>query len=288
MLIEKYKTDNNQKISKILTIAGSDSGGGAGIQADIKTATFHNVYIASVITCLTAQNSCNVTKIHNPPIDFLTIQLKTVLDDISFSVIKTGMVGNKNNIEAIFRSIYPYLLPSKLQKQAKLIVDPVMVATSGDILLEKSAIKSLKNLLIANCYLTTPNINEAEILANINITNLAEMKRAAVIIKDMGAENVLIKGGHLKNNNRKITSILLDSYNNFHLISNRRITIHSDENNNKIEFHGTGCSLATAIACNIAKNIDIINAVKLGNRYIFKALKHNIEIGKGSRVLRHF
>jgi hydroxymethylpyrimidine/phosphomethylpyrimidine kinase len=287
-LIKENKTENSQNISKILTIAGSDSGGGAGIQADIKTATFHNVYIASVVTCLTAQNSCNVVEIHNPPTDFLAIQLKTVLDDISFSVIKTGMVGNKNNIEAIFHSIYPYLSSHKPQKQAKLIVDPVMVATSGDILLEKSAIQSLKDLLIANCYLTTPNINEAEILANISINNLAEMKRAAIIIKDIGAKNVLIKGGHLENNNHKITSILLDSHNNFHLISNKKIIIYNNKNNDKIEFHGTGCSLATAIACNIAKNIDIINSVKLGNRYIFKALKHNIEIGKGSRVLRHF
>jgi len=260
--------------AKILIIAGSDPSGGAGIQADIKTATAYKVYASAVITCLTAQNTQKVTAIYNPPIDFLRSQIETVLEDISFDIIKIGMLGNIEIIDCV---------ADILQKKAKkipLILDPVMVATSGDLLLEKNAVQALKNKLLKNSFVVTPNIDEAEILSEIKITNLDDMRKAAQIIKKMGAKNVLIKGGHLSFVDGKIYSVLLDEESQFHLISNKKIKVKS--------LHGTGCTLASALSCNVAKGFKIIEAAKKANSYVYKAVKNNLKIGKGSNVLRHF
>ncbi len=260
-------------MEKILIIAGSDSGGGAGIQADIKTASAHKIYSSCVITCLTAQNTQKVAAIHNPTIDFLEKQLEAVFADIKFDSIKIGMLGSQEIIKAINK-----ILKEKA-KNIPIILDPVMVATSGDILLEKDAIGELKNFC-AQAKIITPNIDEAEILAEIKIKNIADMKLAAQKIKKFGCGAVLIKGGHLDFSDGKIYSVLLDEKNNFTIISNKRI--------GKKNLHGTGCTLSSALACNIARKYSLKKSAQKANSYVCKAIKNSLKIGKGSLVLKHF
>jgi hydroxymethylpyrimidine/phosphomethylpyrimidine kinase len=260
--------------SKILIIAGSDSCGGAGIQADLKTATANKVYAAAAITCLTAQNTKKVFDVFYAPTSFLRQQIEVVLDDISFAAIKIGMLGSAEIIDCVADVL------SKKTRKIPLILDTVMVATSGDLLLEESAVFALKTKLVKGAYLVTPNIDEAKVLAQMPIKNLAEMKLAALKIKALGAKNVLIKGGHLNFSDGKIHSILLDEKNNFHRISNKKIGNKS--------LHGTGCTLATAIACNLAKKMALLPAVRKANSYVYNAIKKSLKVGKGSLVLGHF
>lgn len=259
---------------KILIIAGSDPCGGAGIQADIKTATTLKTYSSSIITSLTAQNTQKVSAIFNPPISFLKKQLEAIFDDIKFDAIKIGMLANSQIIN---------LIADFLEKNAKkipIILDPVMVATSGDSLLEKSAIELLKSRLIKQSHLITPNIDEAEILANMKIKNLEDMKLAAKKIKKLGAKNILIKGGHLKLPKDKIINLFLSEHDDFYLISNKRLKIKN--------IHGTGCTLSSAITCYICKENSTLQAIKKANNYTFKAIEKNLKIGKGSLVLQHY
>ena len=260
-----------KKIPKILIIAGSDSCGGAGLQADIKIATSLNTYTAAAVTCLTAQNTKGVFDIFYPSKESLKQQITVVLDDIKFDAIKIGMLGRLEIIEVVSEVL------KEKAKKIPVILDSVMVATSGDLLLEKNAVNALKSRLINGCYLITPNIDEAEILANMKISNLDDMKDASFKIKALGAKNVLIKGGHLKNKEDKIYNLLLDEKNNFHIISNPKIKIK--------KIHGTGCSLASAIACNIAKKMPLEKAVQNANQFLFRKIKDSVKIGGGSNVL---
>lgn len=263
-----------KNIPKLLIIAGSDPSGGAGIQADIKTASAHKVYASSAITCLTAQNTQKVFAIHNSPIDFLRQQIEVVLDDIQFDAIKIGMLGTTEIINCV---------ADILQKKAKkipLILDTVMVATSGDLLLKENAVEALKLKLIKGAYIVTPNIDEAQVLAKMPIKNLNDMKQAALKIKALGCKSVLIKGGHLNFLDGRIRSVLLNEKENFHIISNKKI-------GNK-NIHGTGCTLASAIACNISKKMDLVNAVRNANKYVTRSILKSLNIGKGSKVLQHF
>lgn len=262
------------KIAKLLIIAGSDPSGGAGIQADIKAASANKVYASAVITSLTAQNTVGVSAIFNPPREFLRAQLDAVFDDIEFDAIKIGMLATKEIIEEIADIL------ELRAKKIPLILDTVMVATSGDLLLEQNAVEALKSRLITRAFLVTPNIDEAEILAQMKIKTVEDMKIAALEIKKMGCKNVLIKGGHLQNADKKIKNILLADNNRFYIIENDRLAIS--------KIHGTGCSLASAIAANIAKEQEIVKAIKNANKYVFKAIKQNLTVGKGSRVLKHF
>ncbi len=256
---------------KVLIIAGSDPSGGAGIQADLKTACRHNVYAGAVITCLTAQNTQKVFAVHNSPIEFLRQQIEVVLDDIKFDAIKIGMLGDS----AIINCVADVLL--RKAKKIPLILDTVMVATSGDLLLKKDAVATLKTKLLKQALIVTPNIDEAEVLSEMKIKNIDDMMLAAAKIKDLGPKNVLLKGGHLKFNDGKIHSILLDDKNCFHQISNKRV--------GKKNIHGTGCTLASALACNIAKGENILNSAQKANRYVYKAIMNSLKIGKGSLVL---
>ncbi len=261
-------------VKKILIIAGSDSGGGAGLQADIKTACAHKVFCSTIVTSLTAQNTQGVFAIHNPDINFLKKQLEVVLDDIKFDAVKIGMLSNLEIAQEVFRIL-------KDNRNIKnIVLDPVMVATSGDALLEDLAIDVLKKKLLPISILVTPNIDEANILSGMEILNLEDMKLAAKKIKELGVKNVLIKGGHLNISKDKIYSILLDDFSNYHLIYNNKIS--------KIQFHGTGCSLASAICSNLAKGNSIKKSVKKANKYVFKTLKSSLKVGKGSLVLNHF
>ncbi|MBP7710257.1 MAG: bifunctional hydroxymethylpyrimidine kinase/phosphomethylpyrimidine kinase [Rickettsiales bacterium] len=261
-------------VPKILIIAGSDPSGGAGIQADIKTATAHKIYSAAAITCLTAQNTKKVFDVSYAPTDFLRQQIEVVLDDISFDAVKIGMLGTAEIIDCVADVL------AKKAKKIPLILDTVMVATSGDLLLKQNAVAALKSKLVKGAYIVTPNIDEAKVLAEMPIRNLAEMKLAATAIKALGAKNVLIKGGHLNFSDGKIHSILLDEKNNFHRISNKKI-------GNK-NLHGTGCTLATAIACNVAQKMELLAAVKKANSYVYASIKKSLKVGKGSLVLGHF
>lgn len=260
--------------NKILIIAGSDSCGGAGVQADIKTATALKTYAASAITCLTAQNSQKVYDIFYPPIEFLSKQIEVVLGDIKIDVIKTGMLGNAEITKAVAKII------KQKAKNIPTIIDPVMVATSGDSLLKNDAIKILKTELIANCYLTTPNIFEVEILTEMKIKNLSDVKIAAKKIQKIGAKNVLIKGSHLQSQSGKIINFLLKENGEEVIFTNQKLPFK--------DIHGTGCTLASAIASYLSKNLDLESAVKKANQFVYKAIKNGKNIGKGSRILQHY
>lgn len=266
-------TSSSQTDGKILIIAGSDSGGGAGIQADIKTATALKTYCATAITCLTAQNSQKVYEIFYPPSAFLGKQIKVVLDDIKIDVIKIGMLGSSEIINEVAKVL------KQKAKNIPIILDPVMVATSGDSLLEDSAIEILKTELLRNCYLITPNIFEAEILATMKINNISDVRIAAKKIKMVGARNILIKGGHLDSGN-KIYNFLLKEDDEEQIFSNKKLSFGN--------VHGTGCALASAIACFLSKNNNLESAIKKANKFTYNAIKNSTNIGLGSRILKHY
>ncbi|MFT5702745.1 MAG: hydroxymethylpyrimidine/phosphomethylpyrimidine kinase [Rickettsiales bacterium] len=260
--------------NKILIIAGSDPSGGAGIQADIKTATFLKTYCCAVPTCLTAQNTQKVSDIFYPPASFLANQIKAVLEDIKISAIKIGMVGNEENIKEIARIL------NQNAKNIPIITDPVMVATSGDSLFAKNAIEFLKEKLISVSYLTTPNIPEAEILADMKIKNIEDIKIAARKIQQIGTKNVLIKGGHLDFPKNKVINYLLLENGSIKIFSNKKLPFK--------DIHGTGCTLSSAITCFLVQNLDLESAVKKANLFVYNAIKNGGQIGGGSRVLKHF
>ncbi len=265
-------------IPKIFIIAGSDSSGGAGVQIDIKTATYLKTYAATAITCLTAQSSARVFGVFYPSVDFLRQQIEVVLDDMSFDCIKIGMVGSSDIVDLIAEILF------NKAKNVRIVLDTVITATSGDLLIEMSALKSLKSRLINQAYLVTPNIIEAEILSQTKIKNIGDVKKAAKIIKELGCKNVLIKGGHLLSKDNIVKNILLDENDNFHLITNKRLG--KDYRNQNI--HGTGCSMASAIACNLAKKFDLLTAIKKANNYVYRSIARSIDIGKGSRILINY
>ena len=255
-----------QKLKSILSIAGSDSSGGAGIQADIKTITTLGGYAASVITAVTSQNTQGVQGIHDIPLSVIKSQIKSVIDDIDVRVIKTGMLNNPNLIKFIGKNL----------SHKKLIVDPVMVAASGDILVEKSLCKVIKVNLLPSAFLVTPNIYEAEILSGIPIKSIDDQIQSAKLIKSFGAKNVLVKGGHM---NEKILADVLLAGNKIDVFKHKKIITKNT--------HGTGCTLASAIATKIAQGHKMSIAVKTSIDYVQVLLKKSPKIGKGSGPLAH-
>lgn len=253
-------------MNTVLFIAGSDSGGGAGIQADIKTTQAFGVFATTAITALTAQNTQGVQGVLATPAQFVKAQIESVLSDIGADAIKTGMLANAEIINAV----------AGFDFSAPLILDPVMVSTSGDKLLEDAAIAALKKL-IAKADLVTPNIPEAEILADMKIENEADMLNAAKKIMQLGCNAVLIKGGHMRG--EKLVNLLV-TLTAQHSFAYSRIDTNST--------HGTGCTLATAIACEIAKGITLDVAVKIAGDYVHEAILNAPDIGTGnSRPIRH-
>lgn len=251
-----------------LTIAGSDSSGGAGIQADLKTMTVNGVYAMSVITALTAQNTQGVTGILDVSPEFITEQMDAVFNDIYPDAIKIGMVSSPEIVEAIAASLEKY--------QAKnIVLDPVMVATSGAKLLKEEAMDSLINRLIPLADVITPNIPEGEILAGMEITNEDEMIKAAEKIGKKYDCAVLLKGGHRVND----ANDLLYRNGEFKWFRSERI-----DNPNT---HGTGCTLSSAIAANLAKGYDIDQAIEKAKDYLTGALRAGLDLGKGSGPLMH-
>lgn len=251
-----------------LTIAGSDSSGGAGIQADLKTMTVNGVYAMSVITALTAQNTQGVTGILDVSPEFITEQMDAVFTDIYPDAIKIGMVSSPEIVEAIAASLEKY--------QAKnIVLDPVMVATSGAKLLKEEVMDSLINSLIPLADVITPNIPEGEILAGMEITNEDEMIKAAEKIGKKYDCAVLLKGGHRVND----ANDLLYKDGKFKWFRSERI-----DNPNT---HGTGCTLSSAIGANLAKGYDIDQAIEKAKAYLTGALRAGLDLGKGSGPLMH-
>lgn len=251
-----------------LTIAGSDSSGGAGIQADLKTMTVNGVYAMSVITALTAQNTQGVTGILDVSPEFITEQMDAVFNDIYPDAIKIGMVSSPEIVEAIAASLEKY--------QAKnIVLDPVMVATSGAKLLKEEAMDSLINRLIPLADVITPNIPEGEILAGMEITNEDEMIKAAEKIGKKYDCAVLLKGGHRVND----ANDLLYKDGKFKWFRSERI-----DNPNT---HGTGCTLSSAIGANLAKGYDIDQAIEKAKDYLTGALRAGLDLGEGSGPLMH-
>ena len=251
-----------------LTIAGSDSSGGAGIQADLKTMTVNGVYAMSVITALTAQNTQGVSGILDVSPEFITSQMDAVFTDIYPDAIKIGMVSSPEIVEAIAKSLEKY-------EAKNIVLDPVMVATSGAVLLKEEAMDSLINRLIPLADVITPNIPEGEILAGMKIKNEDDMKKAAEIIGEKYNCAVLLKGGHKVND----ANDLLYRKGDFKWFLSERI-----DNNNT---HGTGCTLSSAIAANLAKGEDLNQAIKNAKEYLTGALRAGLNLGKGSGPLMH-
>ena len=251
-----------------LTIAGSDSSGGAGIQADLKTMTVNGVYAMSVITALTAQNTQGVSGILDVSPEFITSQMDAVFTDIYPDAIKIGMVSSPEIVEAIAKSLEKY-------EAKNIVLDPVMVATSGAVLLKEEAMDGLINRLIPLADVITPNIPEGEILAGMKIENEDDMEKAAEIIGEKYNCAVLLKGGHKVND----ANDLLYRKGDFKWFLSERI-----DNNNT---HGTGCTLSSAIAANLAKGEDLNQAIKNAKEYLTGALRAGLNLGKGSGPLMH-
>ena len=251
-----------------LTIAGSDSSGGAGIQADLKTMTMNGVYGMSAITALTAQNTTGVTGIMEVTPEFLEKQLDAVFSDIFPDAIKTGMVSSSELIRVIAKKLKQY-------NASNIVVDPVMVATSGAKLISDDAIETLKDNLLPLATVITPNIPEAEVLSGMTITSEDEMVEAAKIIYETYGCAVLCKGGHQVND----ATDLLYSADGPVWFKGKRI-----DNPNT---HGTGCTLSSAIASNLAKGKSLEEAVKAAKDYISGALAAMLDLGKGSGPLAH-
>ena len=255
---------------RVLICAGSDSGGGAGIQADIKTVTALGGFATTAITALTAQNTMGVSSIIEVPINFLLEQIKVVLSDLGADCIKTGMLHNVQVIEAISEAI------EKDGEKKYLVVDPVMVSKGGHELLEPSALHALKSYMIGRADLLTPNIPEAELLTGLEISDVDTMRRAAHTILEMGSKAVLLKGGHLKD--ETLTDILVTRASEKTYSGPRLLTKHT---------HGTGCSMASAVATGIAQGNTLEMAVQRARAYVFTAIQTAPQFGKGHGPLNH-
>lgn len=250
-------------MKRILTIAGSDSGGGAGIQADLKAITLLGGYGMSVVTALTAQNTLGVQGIHEIPASFVGEQIDSVLTDIGADAIKTGMLANTEIIEVVSKKIKQYGVK-------RVVVDPVMVAKGGDPLLRQDAMESLVRRLIPLATVVTPNLPEASVLSGMKINSMEGMKRAARQIFKLGARNVVVKGGHLKG---KAIDLLYDGRQYFEIEGPRVETKNT---------HGTGCTFASALATCLAKGESMVEAVKHAKDFITHAIQHSLSLGQGT------
>ncbi|RHR48834.1 bifunctional hydroxymethylpyrimidine kinase/phosphomethylpyrimidine kinase [Clostridium sp. AF18-27] len=251
-----------------LTIAGSDSSGGAGIQADIKTMTAHGVYAMSAVTALTAQNTTGVTGIMEVTPEFLREQIDDIFTDIYPDAVKIGMVSSSRLIEVIAERLAHY-------GAANIVVDPVMVATSGARLIGEEAVDTLKERLLPMATVLTPNIPEAEVLSGMDVRTAEDMERAAALIGNTYGCAVLVKGGHQLNDANDLL------YRDGRLKWFRGKRIHNPNT------HGTGCTLSSAIASNLAKGRDLDASVEMAKRYLSLALSDMLDLGRGSGPMNH-
>jgi hydroxymethylpyrimidine/phosphomethylpyrimidine kinase len=256
-----------------VTIAGSDSGGGAGIQADLKTFSALGVYGASVIAALTAQNTKGVTAIHDVPPDFVTAQIDAVFSDLAVNAVKIGMLSNPQTIIAVASGLRKY-------RQDKIVLDPVMVAASGDRLLVPEAIETLRRELIPQALIITPNLPEAAALLEAPIARTeTEMREQGEKLLALGARAVLVKGGH--GEGAESVDVLIEPHAVVRLASERIATQNT---------HGTGCTLSSAIAAGLAKGLDLAEAVRQAKAYVTAAIaaSDSLAIGHGHGPVHHF
>ena len=253
-----------------LTIAGSDSGAGAGIQADLKTFAAHRIYGTSAITAVTAQNTRGVTMWQAMPADLVTAQIEAVAADIPPAAVKIGMLANAAVAEAVAAAIADLDLP-------QVVVDPVMVAKSGDRLLEEDAFQAIRTELLPRAHVVTPNIPEAEALSGIRISGVEDMRRAAQIILKLGPRLVMVKGGHLQG--PESIDLVAGAHEEFEL---RRPRLSSRNT------HGTGCTLSSAIAANLALGLGDREAIERAREYLDAAIRHAPGLGQGTGPLGHF
>jgi len=249
-------------MKRVLTIAGSDSGGGAGIQADLKTITLLGGFGMSVLTALTAQNTVAVEAIHEVPLDFIAAQVDAVFSDIGVDAVKTGMLFNGAVVELVAKKLAEY-------GPVIVVVDPVMVAKSGDPLLAADARETLARTLLPLATLVTPNLPEASALVGWEVGNEVEMHQAAEEIHGLGPKHVLVKGGHLRG---EALDLLFDGR-QFHEFSSPRVETKN--------VHGTGCTYASAIATYLAQGLEVVEAVAAAKRFITEAIRHGLALGQG-------
>ena len=255
--------------SKVLIIAGSDSSGGAGIQADIKTVTALGSYATTALTAVTAQNTKGVKKIISIPAKTVQKQIEMILDDIGTHAVKIGMLHNTSTIKSVYKILKKYKLKN-------IVLDPVMTAKGGAKLISNNSIKHLKKLLIPLCTLVTPNIPEAEVLTGYSISSKEDMIKAAKKILSMGPKNVLLKGGHLKN---KMIFDILATKKGIKIFKKRKIRTKNT--------HGTGCTLSSALATCLSQKKNIIKSCKISLRYVDKSIATAPGYGKGFGPLNH-
>lgn len=258
------------RVARVLAIAGSDSGGGAGIQADIKSISALGGYAMTAITALTAQNTQGVFGVHAVPPDFIRQQIRLVLEDIGADAIKTGMLHSAEVIEAVVEEV------ARLAPKLPLVVDPVMVAKGGHPLLEPSAIAAVRTLLLPRAALLTPNLPEAEALSARKISRPEEMAEAGRALLALGAKAVLMKGGHL--DGPQITDLLVTP------AGVRRFSHPRQETSST---HGTGCTLASAIATGLGQGLALESAVERGIAFVIAAMAQAPGLGKGHGPLAH-
>ncbi len=255
-------------MKKVLTIAGSDPIGGAGIQADLKTMTSHKMYGMSVITALVAENTMGVYGVFDSSPEFVAQQMDSVFTDIYPDAVKIGMVSNKEIISVIADKLVEY-------KAGKIVLDPVMVATSGGKLCRDDSVEMLINKLMPLASVITPNIPEAQVLCGFEIKNREDMQKAAVKISESYSGHILIKGGHLTSGSDDL------------LYADGEFVWYEQERIDNPNTHGTGCTLSSAIACNLAEGHDIKTSILNSKNYITGALKANLNLGKGRGPLNH-
>jgi hydroxymethylpyrimidine/phosphomethylpyrimidine kinase len=252
-----------------LTIAGSDSGGGAGIQADLKTFAAHGVYGTSAITAVTAQNTLGVTAFEAVSADLVTAQIEAVMSDLPAHAAKTGMLANAAIVEAVAAVVEEMEIPL-------LVVDPVMIAKSGDRLIDDDALGAFRAELLPRAFLVTPNIPEAEALAGMRIASDDDRREAARRIAAGGASAVLIKGGHLPT--RDIRDLLFDRHEFVEFRHERVESRHT---------HGTGCTFAAAITAQLALGVSLPDAIPLAQRYVAEAIRRAPGLGEGHGPMGH-
>lgn len=256
-------------MKKVLTIAGSDCSGGAGIQADLKTFSALGTFGMSVIVSVVAENTCRVIDIQDITPDMIEKQIDAVFEDIEVDAVKIGMLSSPECMQAVAKKLIEY-------KPKNIVVDPVMYAKNGATLMQEHAANALINTIIPLADVLTPNIPEAEVITGLKISSQKDMKEAAEIIKKMGSKNVIVKGGHATG---EATDILYDGENFYYFNAPRVDTKNT---------HGTGCTYSSAIAANLALGHSIEKAVENAKKYVTTAILHSLPIGKGYGPTNHF
>lgn len=257
-------------LKQVLTIAGSDSGGGAGIQADLKALSANGVFGMSAITAITAQNTEEVTDVFELPLSIVAAQIDAVFDDFDVAAVKTGMLSSASIVELVAKRL-------RAQQVERLVVDPVMVSKSGHALLKPDTMEALKTHLIPMAMIVTPNIHEAQELSGIDIRSLADARRAAKAIHALGCTHVVIKGGHLPS--ERATDLLYDG---------RFFNVLKGEFIETPHTHGTGCTFASALAAHLARGRPVLDAVQAAKAYVTEAIRHGLAIGHGHGPTDHF